>query len=168
MSGKILIQRYTSPCGELLLGSFGDRLCLCNWVHEKHPGRIGKRLFSMLDAEFEHAPSDLTDEAALQLSEYFRKERTTFDLPLLFAGSGFQKAVWNALLEIPYGRTISYGELASAAGFPASVRAAANANGANALSILVPCHRVIAADGSPGGYGGGGEVKKFLLDLEAI
>lgn len=167
MADKILVRKYETPCGELLLGSFGDRLCLCNWAHEEHPGRIWRRLHSLLGAVVEYSASDLTDEAAAQLSEYFRRERKDFDIPLLFAGTSFQKSVWNALLEIPYGSTMSYAELACCAGFPASVRAAANANGANALSVFVPCHRVICSDGSPGGYGGGAEAKKFLLDLES-
>ncbi len=167
MSGKILIQRYTSPCGELLLGSFGDRLCLCNWTHEKHPGRVDRRLTTLLDAVYEYGSTDVTTAAARQLSEYFSGDRTVFDVPLLLVGTGFQKSVWGHLLGIPYGKTVSYRELAESCGIPAAVRAVANANGANALSVFVPCHRVIAADGSSGGYGGGAEAKRFLLELES-
>lgn len=165
-SGHIFIQTYHSPCGNLTLGSFGDRLCLCNWTKEKHPGRVDRRLQAYLSASYSEAPSDITREAARQLDEYFRKERTSFDIPLLFAGSEFQNRVWAALLEIPYGRTVSYGRLAMELGMPKAVRAVANANGANAISIFAPCHRVIGAGGSLVGYGGGLEVKKFLLELE--
>lgn len=105
-------------------------------------------------------------EAARQLDEYFGRKRTTFDIPLLFAGTDFQKNVWRTLLEIPYGQTLSYGEMARRLGLPNSVRAVANANGANAISIFAPCHRVIGSNRSLTGYGGGIEAKKFLLELE--
>ena len=166
MKETIYIQPYQSPCGELLLGSFGDKLCLCNWAVEKHPGRIDRRLQVLLDAEYVHEPSDVTREAARQLDAYFQRERQSFDIPLLFAGTTFQKRVWQQLLEIPYGATISYGELAHRLGIPKSVRAVANANGANAISLFAPCHRVIGSDGSLTGYGGGMDAKRFLLDFE--
>lgn len=163
----ILVQRYQSPCGELVLGSYGDRLCLCNWTVEMHPGRVDRRLLTLLDASFQESRTDITDEAVRQLSEYFSGDRKTFDIPLLFAGTDFQKKVWRGLLEIPYGTTVSYGELAAATGVPKSVRAVANANGANAISIFVPCHRVIGHARTLTGYGGGLDAKKFLLDLES-
>lgn len=166
MKETIYIQPYQSPCGELLLGSFGDKLCLCNWAVEKHSGRIDRRLQVLLDAEYVHEPSDVTREAARQLDAYFQRERQSFDIPLLFAGTTFQKRVWQQLLEIPYGATISYGELAHRLGIPKSVRAVANANGANAISLFAPCHRVIGSDGSLTGYGGGMDAKRFLLELE--
>ena len=165
---RILIRKYAAPCGELLLGSFGDSLCLCNWTEEKHPGKVDRRLKSLLDADYEYAPSDVTGEAARQLDEYFRRERTNFDLPLLFAGSGFQKKVWRRLLEIPYGETVSYGGMAASLGMPKAVRAVAGAGGANAISIFAPCHRVVGADGSLTGYGGGTAAKEFLLRLEGV
>ena len=163
----ILVQRYQSPCGELVLGSYGDRLCLCNWTVEMHPGRVDRRLLTLLDTSFQESRTDITDEAVRQLSEYFSGDRKTFDIPLLFAGTDFQKKVWRGLLEIPYGTTVSYGELAAATGVPKSVRAVANANGANAISIFVPCHRVIGHARTLAGYGGGLDAKKFLLDLES-
>lgn len=162
----IRIQSYRSPCGELLLGAFDDRLCLCNWVHEKHPGRVQRRLQKMLKAAFAEAPSAVTQEAARQLDEYFSGQRTAFRVPLLLAGTAFQQAVWRALADVPYGQTVSYGGLAERMGCPAAVRAVANANGANAVSIFVPCHRVIGTNRLLTGYGGGLEAKKFLLDLE--
>ena len=151
----------------MILGSYGDKLCLCNWVEEKHPGRVDKRLRTLLKAGYEEASSPVVEEAVRQLDEYFRKERTVFDVPLLFAGSDFQKRVWRLLLDIPYGQTISYGEMARQLGCPTSVRAVANANGANAISLFAPCHRVIGSNGSLTGFGGGIEAKKYLLALEA-
>lgn len=166
MKQKILIQRYASPCGGLWLGSLGDQLCLCNWTNEKHPGRVDKRLQTLLKAEYEEAPSDVTQEAIRQLDEYFRRERTSFTIPLLFVGTDFQQAVWHELLQIPYGQTLSYGAMAKRLGIPKAVRAVANANGANAISIFAPCHRVVGSDGSLTGFGGGIEAKRFLLALE--
>ena len=101
-----------------------------------------------------------------ELDEYFRGERMDFDIPLLLAGSDFQKRVWQQLPHITYGQTASYGELAAAIGSPRSVRAVANANGANAISIILPCHRIIGSDGRLIGYGGGLRAKQFLLELE--
>ncbi len=183
--------RYQSPCGEMLLGAAGDRLCLCNWAQELHPGRVEQRLRTILKAQFEEC-GQITETAVSQsrqsdggvpeqcrtftpevlqrtvreLDEYFRGERRDFDIPLLLAGSDFQKRVWQQLPRIPYGQTASYGELAAAIGSPRSVRAVANANGANAISIILPCHRVIGSDGRLTGYGGGLRAKQYLLDLE--
>ena len=120
----------------------------------------------MLNAEFQEGFSDVIEIAQKQLDEYFHRERRDFDLPLLFVGTDFQKKVWCELLNIPYGTFISYGEMARRLGMPKAVRALANANGANALSVIVPCHRVVGSDGSLTGYGGGLERKRFLLDLE--
>jgi methylated-DNA-[protein]-cysteine S-methyltransferase len=105
-------------------------------------------------------------EAIRQLREYFAGRRTTFDLPLEAAGTPFQRAVWRALGDIPYGTTISYGELARRVGNPKASRAVGSANGANPLPIVIPCHRVIAGDGSLGGFGGGLPAKQSLLALE--
>lgn len=105
-------------------------------------------------------------EAARQLDAYFDGELTEFDLPLSLAGSEFQRSVWAALQDIPYGETISYGELARRIRQPTASRAVGLANGKNPVSIVVPCHRVIGADGSLTGYGGGMDRKRFLLGLE--
>jgi methylated-DNA-[protein]-cysteine S-methyltransferase len=105
-------------------------------------------------------------ETLRQLAEYFRGERTEFDLPLDPKGTGFQSAVWRALLEIPYGETCSYGDLARAIDRPAAVRAVGAANGSNPIAIIIPCHRVIGASGKLVGYGGGLPMKRMLLDLE--
>jgi methylated-DNA-[protein]-cysteine S-methyltransferase len=104
--------------------------------------------------------------AAEQLDAYFRGELTSFDLPLSLDGTRFQRSVWAALQSIPYGQTISYGELARRIGQPSASRAVGLANGRNPVAIVVPCHRVIGADGSLTGYGGGMDRKRFLLGLE--
>ena len=101
-----------------------------------------------------------------QLQEYFSGERKQFDLPLEIEGTEFQKKVWNELLKIPYGKTISYKDLAVRLGDEKVIRAAASANGANPLPVVIPCHRVIGSDGSLIGYGGGLEIKEKLLVLE--
>jgi len=105
-------------------------------------------------------------EAIRQLREYFAGGRTGFDLPLAPKGTEFQRAVWRQLQDIPYGETISYGELARRVGNPKAARAVGSANGANPLPIVIPCHRVIAGDGSIGGFGGGLPTKEILLALE--
>ena len=128
-------------------------------------------------AEHRHSPAArdgwIRDDPALadahtQLDEYFAGARVTFDLPVDFAGAGteFQQEVWRALCEIPHAMTISYGELARRIGRPAAVRAVGLANGRNPVSIIVPCHRVIGANGTLTGYGGGLERKRWLLDHE--
>ena len=121
---------------------------------------------TLLNAGYTEMTSEIIEETRRQLDEYFRHERQAFDIPLLTAGTKFQKSVWNSLMEIPYGQTITYGELATRLGKPAAVRAVANANGANAISIIIPCHRVIGSNNTLTGYGGGLRAKKFLLELE--
>jgi methylated-DNA-[protein]-cysteine S-methyltransferase len=106
-------------------------------------------------------------EVVDQLQSYFARERTNFDLPLVLEGTDFQKKVWTALQEIPYGETISYKKLAETVGSPKGVRAVGAANGANPIPIIIPCHRVIGHDGSLTGFGGGLALKKQLLELES-
>lgn len=163
---KIVSRKYESPCGILNLGSFGDKLCLCDWQVEKHRNHVENRLRRILDAEFEEGTSAAIDNAIVQLEEYFNGKRQEFDIPLLFVGTDFQKKVWNKLLSIPFGKTISYGEMARQIGTPKAVRAVANANGANSISIFAPCHRVIGSDHTLTGYGGGLAAKEYLLKLE--
>jgi methylated-DNA-[protein]-cysteine S-methyltransferase len=105
--------------------------------------------------------------ATAQLREYFAGERSEFDLELRLEGGAFERQVWEELLRIGYGETVSYGEIARRVGHPGSARAVGAANGRNPIAIIVPCHRVIGADGSLTGYGGGLECKRTLLDLEA-
>ena len=143
-----------SPIGELLLTAEGGALT-----------RLYLAPFDV-DPAWEHDPDALADPAR-QLAEYFAGERTEFELELAPAGTEFQQRVWALLLAIPYGETTTYGALAIELGNPRSVRAVGLANGRNPISIVVPCHRVIGADGSLVGYGGGLERKRTLLAHEA-
>lgn len=162
----ILTKHYQSPCGVLVLGSFGSELCLCAWHIELKEEQVFRRLKRLLHAEMAEGTSVVIEEAAAQLDEYFAGRRSTFSVPLVFAGTDFQKRVWNELLKIQYGETVSYGEMARRIGMPEAVRAVANANAANALSIFAPCHRVIGSDRSLTGYAGGLDTKRRLLILE--
>jgi len=105
-------------------------------------------------------------QARQQLDEYFNQERQSFDIPLLMVGTDFQKQVWHGLTDIPYGATCSYLELSKNIGNEKAVRAVASANGANAISIMIPCHRIIGSDGSLTGYAGGLDAKRMLLAME--
>jgi methylated-DNA-[protein]-cysteine S-methyltransferase len=123
------------------------------------PGRF-------VDAEIGERSDEGFDDVVRQLGEYFAGERTVFDLALRPVGSGFELAVWDQLTRIPYGEIRSYGHVAQAVGEPGGAQAVGAANGRNPLAIVVPCHRVIGADGSLVGFGGGLPRKRFLLDLE--
>lgn len=148
-----LYDTIDSPLGELLLAGDGDAL---TGVHmDGAPG-----------AGWRRDPAVLR-EAASQLRAYFAGELRDFDVPLAPRGTPFQQQVWAALREIPYGHTVSYAELAAAAGRPGAARAAGAANGRNPIAIVIPCHRVIGAGGALTGYGGGLARKRMLLDLEA-
>ena len=167
-SNGIIVRHYQSPCGVLVLGSFDGKLCLCDWQIENHRERVDRRLRRILQADFEEGTSAVTEEAARQLDEYFARQRREFDVPLLLVGTDFQKTVWRELLKIPFGVTFSYGDMARRIGKPGAVRAVANANGANSISVFVPCHRVIGSDNSLTGYGGGLDAKRMLLELGCV
>jgi len=152
--------RYTtvdSPIGGLLLVG-GDRALSGLYMQE---GRRPMRVASGWRRD-----DDAFRDARRQLSEYFAGRRTRFGLALVMRGSAFQRRVWQALQEIPYGETISYGELARRIGQPSAARAVGLANGSNPISVIVPCHRVIGSNGALTGYGGGLVRKRLLLDLE--
>ena len=166
MESTVVTSLYNSPCGELLLGSWNGKLCLCDWNYPQRREKIDHRIKRALRADYVKGVSEVIWQAKEQLDEYFLGRRISFSLPLLFVGTDFQKRVWQSLLRIPYGHTHYYIEQASALGIPEAVRAVAAANGANALSIVVPCHRIVGKDGSLTGYAGGLQAKRFLLDLE--
>jgi len=117
-------------------------------------------------AKYVESGSPLIEKTIAQLSQYFNGERKEFDLPLLLVGSDFQKRVWNSLIEIPFGKTLSYAGLSGKLGDEKAIRAVAGANGDNAISIIVPCHRILGSDGSLTGYAGGLRTKQKLLQLE--
>jgi len=148
-----------SPVGRLTLVAKGARLAAILWENDR-PGRV--RLGPMR----EDASHPVLVQAERQLAEYFSGQRSRFDLDLEFAGTAFQKQVWEALLTIPYGQTRSYSQIAAQIGRPAAVRAVGAANGRNPISIVAPCHRVIGSSGSLTGFAGGLAVKRKLLGLE--
>ena len=150
----------------MILGSFRDKLCLADWRYRKTRKTIDARIQKELSGEYVEEETDITKQTKLQLNEYFKGKRKEFTIPLLFTGTDFQKKVWNALLKIPYGKTESYSGLSKILGNEKAVRAVASANGANAISIIVPCHRVIGCKGDLVGYAGGLNVKKKLLKSE--
>lgn len=150
-------RKVASPVGELLLLSDGAALTGVYYDDARHAPRVPE------DAA---ADDGVLDAAVTQLAEYFSGKRATFSLQVAPRGTEFQRRVWQALAEIPYGATWSYGELAKHVGRPSASRAVGAANGRNPISIIVPCHRVIGADGSLTGYGGGFERKAALLELE--
>lgn len=156
-----LLYRSTlpSPVGELTLVASDAGLVAVLWEDDR-PDRVP--LGPLTDAAH-----PVLDQAAMQLREYFAQERSVFDLPLDFRGTEFQRRVWAALLEIPYGETRSYGEIAGDFGNPSAARAVGAANGRNPISIIAPCHRVIGRNGSLTGFAGGFEAKAWLLALEA-
>ena len=160
-------QYFQTPYGELVLGAYEGRLCLCDWRYRKMRFSIDKRICSKLSASMVAGNDPVLETAMLQLTEYFEGKRTTFYLPLLFAGTPFQEEVWSALMDVPFGNTTSYLALARKLGNEGAVRAVAAANGANAIAIIVPCHRVVGSDGALVGYAGGTRVKSQLLKLEA-
>ena len=162
----VCVQYYNSPCGELVLASVGGELCLCDWNEKPCAGRNKNRLIRLLDADLREESSEVLLRAIEQLDEYFSGKRKPFDLPLHPVGTDFQKQVWDALLEIPYGETRTYMEIAQRVGNPKGVRAVAQAIGANGIGIIIPCHRVIGSDHSLTGFAGGLEAKKILLELE--
>jgi methylated-DNA-[protein]-cysteine S-methyltransferase len=147
-----------SPIGELLLAGDGTSLQRLNMQDAPRPFRV--------PGGWERT-DDPFGEAIEQLGEYFAGERREFDLPLDLIGNPFERRVWDALLGIPFGETVSYGEIAKRIDAPTAPRAVGLANGRNPIALIVPCHRVIGANGSLTGYGGGLERKRYLLDLEA-
>jgi methylated-DNA-[protein]-cysteine S-methyltransferase len=163
---QINIQYYKTKIGKLILGSFDDKLCILDFEYRKMRKIVNSRIKKNLQAEFVEQDTQVLRETRKQLDEYFNGYRKAFDIPLLMAGTDFQKSVWNALIEVPYGETSTYLQLAKDIGGEKSVRAVASANGANAIVLIIPCHRIIGSDGGLIGYGGGLPVKKRLLKLE--
>ena len=157
MNRITLYSYHESPVGRLLLSGTGDALSGVWILGEKHAPEIGPA-WREDDAPFV--------DAKRQLDEYFAGARVEFDLPLAAEGTVFQQQVWAALLRIPCGRTKTYGQLAEEIGNPKAMRAVGLANGKNPISIIVPCHRVIGANGTLTGYGGGLKAKAWLLEHE--
>ncbi len=163
---QVSVQYHKTRVGEMILGSYEGNLCLLDFRYRKMRTAIDNRIKSGLNAEFIFRDDEILGQARKQLDEYFCRNRTVFEIPIVMVGTDFQKNVWKALMEVPYGKTASYLDLAKAIDNEKSVRAVAGANGANAIAIIIPCHRIIGNNGELVGYGGGLAVKKQLLNLE--
>jgi len=179
---ELVSQDFKTPFGELILAAFNGELVLCDWKYRKMRSTIDKRLqvglgLTELDSrfrgnddvkknDFQQKNQKVLIATKIQFNEYFARERTEFDLPIRTVGTDFQKRVWETLSGIPFGETRSYLQVSQELGNPKAIRAVASANGANALSILIPCHRIIGSNGELTGYAGGLSAKKKLLELE--
>lgn len=161
----VRLARLETEIGALVAGATNDAIVLLDFAERR---MIDAQLAAVRRRIGPTVPgsSPLLERLEAQLREYLAGQRTTFDLALDAPGSAFQERVWTELVAIPYGETISYRELAGRVGVPAASRAVGRANGTNRLAILIPCHRVIAAGGGLGGYGGGLSAKRRLLDIE--
>ena len=168
MPNQISIQYHPTALGELMIGSLNDQLCLCDWRYRKMRGAVDKRLQQHLDASYIEQSSPVIKESIQQIDAYLSGKLKTFSIPLLLAGTNFQQSVREALVQIPYGTTCSYLELSKKLGDEKAIRAVAAANGANAISIIVPCHRIIGNDGKLIGYAGSLLAKQKLLQIEGI
>jgi len=163
---QINIQYCKTVIGELVLGAFDRRLCLLDFRYRRMRAAVDNRIKNGLKGAFVVQDDEILEKTRKQLDEYLSGDRKQFDLPLFMVGTDFQKSVWQALLKVPYGSTSTYLQLAKAVNHEKAVRAVGGANGANAIGLIVPCHRIIGSDGGLVGYGGGLPAKKFLLKLE--
>ena len=162
----INIVRFTSPLGPMFACASSTGVCLMDFTDRKILEEEFKDLCKRLNAVILPGSNPHLDLLQQQLTEYFSGKRKTFSVPLHTPSTAFRESVWKVLQDIPYGKTRSYKQQAIALGNPKAVRAVAAANGQNRINIIIPCHRVIGADGSLTGYGGGLYRKKWLLDFE--
>lgn len=145
---------YNTPIGHITIASDGEA--------------ITRIAFGVAILEGDNKPTKLTNDASTQIQEYLAGKRTVFEMPFKAAGTPFQEQVWKATAQIPYGQTRTYGQIAEAAGNPRASRAVGMAVNRNPLPLVVPCHRIIGAQGKPVGYAGGLRIKEFLLNLERV
>jgi AraC family transcriptional regulator, regulatory protein of adaptative response / methylated-DNA-[protein]-cysteine methyltransferase len=164
----IIITKIETELGIMIAGAVEDGICLLEFGDRKMLNTEYKILERYLHSSVEEGESVHFKPLISQLKEYFDGTRMEFSLPLVTPGTDFQQAVWKELMRIPYGTTRSYQEQSELLGKPESIRAVANANGMNRISIIIPCHRVIGSNGSLTGYGGGLKRKKWLLDHEKL
>ncbi len=162
----IKLTKIETPLGEMVAGATDEGVCLLEFNDRRMLPTEYKDLEKRLKTTFENGENRHLKTLKKQLKEYFTGQRKDFTIPLVTPGTDFQQAVWKELQNIKFGETRSYQEQAIALHSPESVRAVANANGMNRISIVIPCHRVIGSNGSLTGYGGGLKRKKWLLDHE--
>ena len=160
--GAKLSCRVQGPLGEMLLVSNVGGTALSGLYLER------QKYYPVATSDWREAPQlVLFAKAKAQLREYFNRERMVFDLPIELEGTPFQQCVWSAIRDVPFGATISYGELAKRCGKPSAVRAVGAATGRNPMTVIVPCHRIVGSGGSLTGYAGGLDRKRVLLELES-
>jgi AraC family transcriptional regulator of adaptative response/methylated-DNA-[protein]-cysteine methyltransferase len=161
----VTLRTIETPIGPMIAGATQDAIVLCDFAHRPmmaaQLAAVRRRIGPTREGS-----TPLLERLASQLAEYFGGVRRSFDLPLDLPGSPFQERVWAELRSIPYGETITYRQLAERVDAAGAYRAVGRANGTNRAAVIVPCHRVVAADGGLGGYGGGLPAKRLLLDIE--
>ena len=162
----VYLGRVQTPLGSMLAGTTREGLCLLEFLDRRMLRTQLIRLADHLNCTFVPGPSAVHAQVKTELDAYFAGTLRAFSVPLLTPGSPFQKTVWEALCTVPFGQTYSYGDLARRIGNPRAVRAVARANGDNRIAIMIPCHRIIGADGTLTGYGGGLWRKRWLLRHE--
>lgn len=166
-SKRILSQQFGTPLGEMTIAATDTGICLLEFSSQvERVNRAKQDLEKCLNTELIKGENHHIEQAQFELAEYFDSKRQCFDVRLNPQGTAFQQVVWRVLLDIPYGETVSYLQQATLLNKASAVRAVANANGANKISIIIPCHRVIGSNGKLTGYGGGIERKRWLLDFE--
>ncbi len=166
-NNTLVTTTYTQQSTTFCLGEYQGQLCLVDYLPRKSNISIAEVLRRQFTNVITKEPTELLSEACMQLDEYFAGKRQIFDLPIWYQGTPFQESVWQALMNIPYGETKSYGDIAMMIDNPNAIRAVGTAIGSNRLSIIIPCHRVLKSTGGIGGYAGGADYKAMLLDLEA-
>lgn len=165
-STLVVVTRVLTPLGPLVAGATDEGLCMLEFADRPMLETQVARLAKYLDCTVVPGSNEHIEQVDTELAEYFAGQRTDFDVSLVVPGTEFQQSVWSALRDIPYGETRAYEDIARAIGNPKAVRAVGRANGDNRIPIVIPCHRVIRADGSLGGYGGELWRKRYLLELE--
>jgi O-6-methylguanine DNA methyltransferase len=165
--GKILFRNLNSPLGEMIAGATDKGICFLEWHDRGGVERIKQRVEKRYKMPLVKGNNRHLDRLENELGDYFAKKLKKFGVEIDVTGTPFEKMTWEQLLQIPYGETRSYSQIANHLGKPGAQRAVGRANGANYLSIVIPCHRVIEANGNLRGYGGRLWRKKYLLELEA-
>lgn len=168
MSGdEIFYTNLKSPVGDMIAGATDQGICFLEWHSRGGVERIKSRVKKRYRLPFKKEENRHLALLKNELADYFRQKLTSFSVPLDIKGTKFEELIWSKLLDIPFGHTKSYGQIAEQAGNKKASRAVGRANGSNYISILIPCHRVIEAQGNLRGYGGGLQRKQFLLELES-
>jgi len=163
---QIVYRELESSLGKLVIGATSKGCCLLEYEDRGGLVKIQRRITKQYKLEMTRGTNAFLDQLELELEQYFKGLRRNFAVPLDVRGTPFQRAAWEQLLNIPYGETRTYGEIATLVGKPLAVRAIGRANGDNPLAVVIPCHRVIQHDGKLKGYGGGLWRKEYLLSLE--